>query len=172
MGERNPSFEEAMNATSLWCKAWETGQLSDEVLADRVSELLETKNGARGFFVISLSSDSPLMDRLPDVLIFQLREAGESVVDITSKNLAMSSAMELHHHRKKNFEQAAKSEKIKQRCIDLLRLLDPYHVKARLEKLLLAVQGEGEDVAFLDKWEYDDEQKKAILIGIHSVAEQ
>ena len=49
MRKKSPSFEEAINAASLWCTAWEQGELSDEVLADRVSELLETRNGSRGF---------------------------------------------------------------------------------------------------------------------------
>ena len=135
MKNLNPSFEEAINATSLWCSAWDTGELSDEVLADRVSELLETINGARGFFAISLSCNSPLMDRLPDALIFQFREAGELVVDLIAKNLAMSSAMALHHEKKKNFDQQAGSENIKRRCLELLRRLEPNLVKESLEKI-------------------------------------
>ena len=173
MKRQNPSFEEAMNAASLWCTAWEEGELSDEVLADRVFELLKTKAGARGFFAISLSSDSALMDRLPDTLIFQLRASGEAIVDITAKNLAMSTAMEIHHIRNKNTEQKAGSERIKQRCIELLRLLEPNSVKTRLENLLQATkQDKGIDVEFLNRWNYDNEQKKAIEISINSVAEK
>ena len=104
MRKKSPSFEEAISAASLWCTAWEQGELSDEVLADRVSELLETRNGSRGFFAFSLSSNSPLMDRLPEALIFQLRKAGDSIVEITVKNFAMSTAMSIHHQRKKDSE--------------------------------------------------------------------
>ena len=172
MKKQNPSFEEAMSAASLWCSAWEAGELSDEVLADRVSELLETKNGARGFFVISLSSDSPLMDRFPDALMFQLRKAGKNIVDITAKNLAMSSAMELTHKRNKSPDQQVRSQKIRRRCIELLRLLDTFSVKERLEQLLCATQGKGKDVDFLKRWEYDDEQMKAIARAINLVAEK
>ena len=57
-------------------------------------------DGARGFFVISLAGDSPLMDRLPDPLQMQLRAAGDGVVDLTVRNLAMSTAMALHHHHR------------------------------------------------------------------------
>ena len=39
MNKLNPSFEEAINAASLWCTAWEKDELSDEVLAERVAEL-------------------------------------------------------------------------------------------------------------------------------------
>ncbi len=171
MNQQNPSFEESMNAVSLWCKAWETGEISDEVLADRIFELLQTETGARGFFVISLSGDSPLMDRLPDPLIFQLRKAGELVVEITAKNLAMSTAMALEHERNNCFEQQARSERIKQRCIEILRLLEPKSVKEKLEILLLATSGKGSGVDFLKRWNYDDAQKKAIALGIKSVAE-
>ncbi len=171
MNTNYPSFEEAMNAASLWCSAWEAEEISDEVLADRVSELLKSKNGVRGFFVISLSSDSPLMDRLPEALIFQLREAGELVVDITVKNLVMSSAMALHHKRNKSDHQKSSSQKIQRRCIEILRLLEPNTVKERLESFLQATQGEGKDVAFLARWNYDQEQKQCIVQGINSIAE-
>lgn len=38
------------------------------------------------------------MDRFPDALIFQLRSSGDIIVDLTVKNLAMSSAMVITHH--------------------------------------------------------------------------
>ncbi len=95
-----PSFQQAMEITAQWLNLWEAGELSDEVLADRVAELVASRDGARGFFVISLAGDSPLMDRLPDPLQLQpeqrsacLRAAGDGVVDLTVRNLAMSTAM-------------------------------------------------------------------------------
>ncbi len=171
MKKQTPNFEEAINAASLWCKAWEEGELSDEVLADRVSELLETINGARGFFVISLSSDSPLMDRLPDALIFQLRRSGEIVVDLTAKNLVMSTAMTVHHQRNNNLEEGLQSNKIKRRCQELLRLLEPNSVKRRLESFLKATQGEGKDIDFFNHWKYDEAQIQEIASAINSIAE-
>ena len=64
-----PSFEQAIEVADLWCHAWEQGELSDEVLADRVAELVASRDGARGFFVVSLPADNPLMDRLPLVVV-------------------------------------------------------------------------------------------------------
>jgi hypothetical protein len=61
-----PSFPQAMEIANQWLALWEAGELSDEVLADRVSELVASRDGARGFFVVSLAGDSPLLDRLPD----------------------------------------------------------------------------------------------------------
>ena len=172
MNKQKPSFEEAMNVAMLWCNSWEEGNISDEVLADRVAELIETKEGARGFFVISLSSDSPLLDRLPDPLIFQLRKTGENIVELTVKNLAMSSAMALQHKKNEDFQHQSKSERITSRCIFLLRLLEPYLVKKHLENMLAATEGRGKLVNFLDRWEYTKEQIVAISENIHSVAER
>ena len=105
MNEQKPTFKEAMEATMIWCKSWENDEISDEVISDRIGELIKRVDGARGFFVVSLSIDCPLIDRLPDALIFQLRRAGEIVVDLTVKNLAMSSAMELVHRKKQNLQE-------------------------------------------------------------------
>tara|TARA_Y100001968_G_scaffold294253_1_gene300700 strand:- start:6217 stop:6732 length:516 start_codon:yes stop_codon:yes gene_type:complete len=171
MDKKKPSFEEAMNAALLWCNAWEEGSLSDVVLADRVAELVETKEGARGFFVISLSSNCPLMDRLPDPLIFQLRKSGDLIVELTVKNLAMSSAMALEHKLNQNFKYQTESERIISRCIDLLRLLEPNSVKKYLEKMIDATKNKGEEVNFLERWEYNEQQKIAIADNLNSVAE-
>ena len=170
MSKQKPSFEQAMNAAFLWCNSWEEGGLSDEVLADRVAELVSSKEGARGFFAISLSSDCPLMDRLPDPVIFQLRKAGESIVIITIKNLAMSSAMSVHHKRKKDKKYLSGSERVSGRCIEILKLLDPYLVKKHIESILDATIGKGDYVEFLEIWGYDKEQKSLIAENINAIA--
>ena len=158
-----------MQASMIWCKSWENDEISDEVISDRIGELIKTVEGARGFFVVSLSIDCPLMDRLPDALIFQLRSPGEIVVDLTVKNLAMSSAMIITHRDNKD-PQEIQSERIKIRCIELLKLLDSTLVKKRLDVLLDATKGNGTDLKFLNKWGYNDEQINAISESIYEVA--
>ncbi len=169
MNEQKPTFKEAMQAAMLWCKSWENDEISDEVISDRVGELIKTVEGARGFFVVSLSIDCPLMDRFPDALIFQLRSSGEIVVDLTVKNLAMSSAMVITH-RKNNDPQEFQSERIKIRCIELLKLLDSNQVKNRLDVLLEATKGNGSDLKLLNRWGYNEEQINAISESIYQVA--
>ncbi len=169
MNDPKPSFKQAMNVTILWCNSWEKDELSDEVLADRIGELLKTIEGARGFFVVSLSIDCPLMDRLPESLIFQLRSSGQIVVDLTVKNLAMSSAMVIEH-QKNNHSQQMQSERIRTRCIELLKLLDSSKVKTRLEILLEGTKGKGKDLEFLNRWGYSNEQRQAISQSIYEVA--
>ncbi|WP_413391470.1 hypothetical protein [Prochlorococcus marinus] len=169
MNEQKPTFKEAMQASMIWCKSWENDEISDEVISDRIGELIKTVEGARGFFAVSLSLDCPLMDRFPDQLIFQLRSAGEIVVDLTVKNLAMSSAMIITHRMNKD-PQGFQSERIKIRCIELLKLLDSTQVKKRLDVLLEATKGNGTDLKFLKKWGYNDEQINAISESIYEVA--
>jgi len=173
MGEtlREPTFQQAMEISAQWLQLWEQGELSEEVLADRVAELVASRDGARGFFVVSLAGDSPLMDRLPDPVVLALRLAGDGVVDLTARNLAMSTAMALHHRRSGDGQQQAGSERVTARCLELLRLLEPGAVRDRLELLLAATRGEGEDVAFLDRWGYDAEQRAAIAAAVLAVAE-
>jgi hypothetical protein len=166
-----PSFPQAMEIATQWLALWEAGELSDEVLADRVSELVASRDGARGFFVVSLAGDSPLMDRLPDQVGMVLRAGGEAVVDLTVRNLAMSSAMALQHARSGDGAMQAGSERVQGRSTELLRLLEPGLVKQRLETLLAATAGSGEDGAFLDRWGYDADQRSAIAAAVLAVAE-
>ena len=131
-GAATPTFPQAMERAAQGLALWEGGELSDEVLADRVAHLVNSRDGARGFFVVSLSSDSSLMDRLPEPLVLQLRAAGEGVVDLTVRNLAMSTAMGLHHQRSGDSAQQVRSERVRDRSTELLRQLDPNLVKERL----------------------------------------
>ena len=168
MSNRQPNFQQAMEITAAWLQQWENEEISDEVLA----ELVASRDGARGFFVVSLAGDSALMDRLPDAVVGQLRHAGEPVVDLSVRNLAMSTAMALQHRRSGDQAQQAGSERVTVRCIELLRLLDPALVKERLEQLLAAaLDNTGEDVAFLEKWGYDADQRKAIGDSVYAVAD-
>jgi hypothetical protein len=194
-----PSFPQALSITGQWLELWENGELSDEVLADRVAELVVSRDGGRGFFAVSLAGDSPLLDRLPEPLVLALRAVGAPVVDLCLRNLAMSTAMALHHARSGDPQQQAGSERVASRCTELLRLLEPSQVKQRLETLWAAARagesisedssegsgngiGDGqaasaalssikEDQAFLQRWGYDAEQRHAIACALEAVAE-
>lgn len=159
---RPPSFQEAIAQSAEWIALWDKDELSDDVLADLVGQLVQERDGARGFFVVSLTGDSPLMDRLPEVLVHQLRGAGEEVVDLTVKNLAMSTAMCVLHNRNQDADLLDRSLRVQSRSLDLLRQLDSQFVKDRLEQLLKGLEGHGEDQEFLEKWGYDQEQRKKI----------
>ena len=42
---KEASFTQAINISAQWCKEWGEDLLSEEVLADRIAELIKTKNG-------------------------------------------------------------------------------------------------------------------------------
>ena len=171
MPNQQPTFQQAMEITATWLQQWDNEEISDEVLADRIGEMVASRDGARGFFVVTLAGDSALMDRMPDVVAGQLRSAGLDVVDLSVRNLAMSTAMALHHKRSGDGNQQAGSERVTLRCTELLRLLEPNLVKERLEQLLEAtIDNAGADVSFLERWGYDDEQKRAISGSVYAIA--
>jgi hypothetical protein len=88
MADLQPTFQQAMEITAAWLQQWDNEEISDEVLADRIGEMVASRDGARGFFVVSLAGESALMDRLPDPVVGQLRAAGEEVVDLSVRNPA------------------------------------------------------------------------------------
>ncbi|NDE22977.1 MAG: hypothetical protein EBZ96_09000 [Synechococcaceae bacterium WB9_3_282] len=79
--------------------------------------------------------------------------------------------MAVYHLRVGADEQALGSKRVQRRSIELLQQLEPAAVKNRLEILLAATNGDGSDVAFLERWQYDAEQKAAIKAAVLSVAE-
>ncbi|GCE65213.1 hypothetical protein OMCYN_01148 [cyanobiont of Ornithocercus magnificus] len=164
------TFQQAMETTANWLQSWERCEVSDEVLADRVAELISDSAGARGFFAITLAGNSPLIDRLPDPILIKLRAAGRKLVDLIVRNLAMSAAMSIYHRNRGSTDQVEGSERVNGRCTELLRLLDSNMVKARLDILLEAIVMEcGEDMLFLNRWNYSLEQKRAIQESVEAV---
>jgi hypothetical protein len=163
------SFQEAIAQSTEWIRRWDQEELSEDVLADAVGELVRERDGARGFFVASLTSDSPLMDRLPEALVYQLRLAGEGVVDLTVRNLAMSTAMGVHHKRNGDQGLLDGSLRVRSRCLELLRWLEPHQVKNRLEMMIEGLNSRGEDQTFLERWGYDDVQRDEIRKAIAEV---
>ena len=83
----------------------------------------------------------------------------------------MSSATSVSHDRNSDGFQKAGSQRVTARCIELLRILEPHSVKKRLERLLDGINGKGDDVRFIKRWEYDDKQKEAIIESINNIPE-
>jgi len=155
------SFTHAINISAKWCKEWGEDLLSEEVLADRIAELIKTKNGLRGFFAYALSDkDCLLLDKLPFSLIFKLNEAGDTVVKIMVKNLIMSSAQIIFHRRDNNHEYEISSENISDRCKAILRLLETNLVTNTINQALRNLETMGN--SFDNSIKYDSEQKEFI----------
>ena len=167
---KETSFTQAINISAQWCKEWEEELLSEEVLADRVAELIKTKNGLRGFFAYALSDrDCYLLDKLPFSLVFKLQEVGASVVEIVVKNLIMSSAQIVVHDRENNIEYKSNSENISERCKGILRLLETNLVTKTINKIMNNLDNLGNSLDNLKK--YDDKQKEFIKNQIFDIAQ-
>lgn len=164
------SFTQAINISAQWCKAWGDDLLSEEVLADRIAELIKTRNGLRGFFAYALSDkDCFLLDKLPFSLIYKLNEGGVDVAEIVVKNLIMSSAQIIIHRRDKNYEYAIKSENISDRCKAILRLIETKLVTNSVNQVLGNLDNMGN--SFDDSVKYDTEQKEFIKKQILDIAQ-
>ena len=164
-----PSFSQSIEISNKWCKDWEEELLSDEVLADRVAELVKTNSGMRGFFAYALSDiNCSLLDKLPSSLIFKFVEGGEKVVDITLKNLIMSSAQIINHQRDNNPDYEETSRNISDRCINILRTLDTKLVQKRVTLILDNLDNLGNSMN--GSKNYDFKQKEFIKEKISKIA--
>ncbi len=164
------SFTQAINISALWCKEWEEDLLSEEVLADRIAELIKTKNGLRGFFAYALSDqDCHLLDKLPFSLVFKLQEGGIDVVEISVKNLIMSSAQIVIHDRDKNLPYKYNSENISERCKNILRVLDTKLVTKTVNQIIKDLDNLGNSFDTSEK--YDAQQKEFIKLQIFDIAQ-
>ena len=167
---KEASFTQAINISAKWCKEWGEDLLSEEVLADRIAELIKTKNGLRGFFAYALSDkDCLLLDKLPYSLIYKLNEGGDAVVEIVVKNLIMSSAQIIIHRRDNNHEYEIISENISDRCKAILRLLDTKSVMKSVNQVLRNLDTMVN--IFNNSIKYDSEQKEFIKKQILDIAE-
>ena len=167
---KEASFTQSINISSQWCKEWEEELLSDEVLADRIDEIIKTKNGMRGFFAYTLSDiNCSLLDKLPNSLIFKLIENGNDVVEIIIKNLIMSSAQVLIHQKEDNLEYEAISKNISNRCKNILRVLETKLVAKNISKVIKELDNLGNSIDNSTK--YDENQKKFIISQINDIAQ-
>ena len=167
---KETSFTQAINISAQWCKEWGDELLSDEVLADRIAELIKTKNGLRGFFAYALSNhDCYLLDKLPFSVVFKLQEGGNDVVEIVVKNLIMSSAQIVVHDREKNFSYKFKSENISERCKSILRVLETNLVTKTINHIIKDLDNLGN--SFDNSKKYDDKQKEFIKHQISEIAQ-
>ena len=164
-----PSFYQSIDIANQWCKEWEEELLSDEVLADRVAELIKSKNGLRGFFAYALSDiNCSLLDKLPSSLIFKFAESGEQIVEITLKNLIMSSAQIINHQRDNNPDYEEISTNISDRCINILKVLDTKLVNNKVKMILDNLDNLGNSIN--NSKNYDLKQKDFIREKISKIA--
>jgi hypothetical protein len=164
------SFPEAITATQFLMVSMNDRQLDEAEIERAIASVINTKNGARGFFVSYLTSDLTLADNPSLGVINALKTAPEVVGELLVKNLAMSSAMAVTHRRDRDETQAQNSERVTKRTANLIRLVNLDFITAELDKLQTTiVTGEGEYQNFLQRWGYDRTQQEVIQQTITEV---
>ncbi|PZO37409.1 MAG: hypothetical protein DCF19_18935 [Pseudanabaena frigida] len=161
------TFEEAIAYTE---ELLARNHLEDSQLESEISALIQTSNGARGFFVCFLTGESQLADAPSDGVIRALKSSPMAIAELLVKNLAMSTAMAIVHRRAVNIEQAQGSDRVAKRTALLIKKVDLAEVRRIATQVQSsAISGNGEYAAFLEKWGYDAEQKQAIANALDNI---
>jgi hypothetical protein len=164
------TFEDAIALTQSLLEQRSQSAIEDAEVEATVTQLVATHNGARGFFVVCLTDSRELIDSLLPVVASALTQAPAIAPELLVKNLAMSTAMEITHHRNRNPDQAAQSAQVQQRTAALMNLVGFPYFKVEAEALWQGLTAEvGSYAAFLKRWGYDAEQKTAIAHSLQTV---
>ncbi|MBD2177788.1 hypothetical protein H6F42_12780 [Pseudanabaena sp. FACHB-1998] len=154
------TFEEAIAYTEALLSRSDLDEVS---LETEIAQLVQTSNGARGFFVCFLTGEWQLADAPSPSVIRALQSAPDAIAELLVKNLAMSTAMAITHRRSGHEDQAQGSDRVARRTALLIEKVDLAEVRTiAITMKDSALNNSGEYVNFLDKWGYDAEQKQAI----------
>ncbi len=164
------TFEQAIALTQSLLSQVEVGELSEPEIAATITQLVKTENGARGFFVTYLTSDSSIADNPSTPVVQALQSNPDVVAELLVKNVAMSAAQAVFHRRNHKEDMAEASEQVRQRTARLIQLVEMPAVYDHSQKLLeSATTGEGSYKAFLERWGYDAEQREVICQALQQV---
>jgi len=145
----------------------ERHRVSEPELERIITALVQTENGARGFFVSYLTDERDFIDQMQPTVVQALLKSEGTVGDLLTKNLVMSTAMILAHTRNQNSELAAGSALTRERTDAIIRAMRSLKVDEHLQRMQRTIeQGGGDYQKFLDRWKYDAEQKAAMLEAI------
>ncbi len=161
------SFEQAIALAQSLLEHMEQGTLSEEQVESVISALVATENGARGFFVTYLSTDSSLPDQPIPAVIQALQSSPTVVAPLLVKNLSMSTAMAIVHRRSQREDMAQGSDRVHRRSLQLIQALQTPELASEAQSLVESIQTHtGTYQAFLERWSYDETQQTAIYEAI------
>jgi hypothetical protein len=156
-------FADAIALTQNFVTQLGHQQLQPSEITDFVAGLVATQEGARGFFVGYLTNTDPIVDRSDPAVLAGLNTHRDIVSDLLVKNLAMSTAQELHFQRQAQPDMAANSQVVAQRSQQLIAKLAWPELSERCQKMAHSTEtGTGEYAEFLTRWGYDAAQRQAI----------
>jgi hypothetical protein len=164
------SFEQAIALTQSLLAEMEQGTIAETGIGETVAALVQSQNGARGFFVTYLSDDRALIDQFLPAVVPALKGAPDVVAPLLVKNLVMSTAMAITHRRNQNQDLAAGSNRVRLRSVNFVTALALPQLREQAQQLAVAIrEGTGDYATFLDRWGYDTEQKQAMLTTLEQV---
>jgi hypothetical protein len=156
-------FDEAIDLTQSFLTQLKQNQLTSSQILDFVSELIQTANGARGFFVTYLTAPDPICDAPQPEIIAAIAAHPEIAADLLVKNVAMSTAQQLYHQRQNNAEMVSSSATVAARTTKIIHQLNLPQIQNMCRELVDTIDtGSGSYAEFLTRWGYDDEQKQSI----------
>ena len=156
-------FAAAIELTQQFVLQLQDDSLTPEQVQIFVTDLVATQEGARGFFVGYLTNGLAVVDQVHPGIILGLATYPAVVADLLVKNLAMSTAQNLHFLRENQADMAANSATVAKRSRQLIDALQMPEIKVITQQIIAAIQtGTGEYAEFLERWGYDADQKKAI----------
>lgn len=130
-----------------------------------LKELMKDEEGVRAFFVAWLTNSS--FDIQNGLILKVIEENLAQCENIIVKNLAMSSAMVVHHGKNKDETLQAQSQNVLDRVCKLIDGLPAGILNEELNQLKSAIKNEKEDGSnpdnnsfsdFLTRWHYDESQ--------------
>jgi hypothetical protein len=161
------SFPQAIAVTQSLMDQMNSNKLSDLEVQHKVSSILSSKNGGRGFFVAYLTSDMSLADNPSRGVLDGLKSATEMSSELLVKNLAMSTAMIITHRHNNDSENVAGSQRVCRRTCNLIQQLNLQLIKQKLREIQNTIEnGTGKYQDFIERWGYSTEQKNAIQDAI------
>jgi hypothetical protein len=164
------SFEDAIAETQALLEKMASKSISDSEIQITITNLVKTQNGARGFFVTYLTDERPLIDSPSKGIINALQSSPDIVGELLVKNLVMSSATALAHRRNQDETMAQGSEQVRDRTSSLIKAVKLPIVSEKLKEMEKSLTtGQGEYQTFLERWDYDAEQKKVMKSAILQV---
>jgi hypothetical protein len=156
-------FAAAIELTQQFVLQLQDGVLTPDQVQNFVTDLVATQEGARGFFVGYLTNGLEVVDKVNPGIILGLEAYPAVVADLLVKNLAMSTAQNLHFLRENQADMAANSATVAKRSRQLIDALQMPEIRVISQQIIDAIRtGAGDYGEFLERWGYDTEQKKAI----------
>ena len=164
------TFPAAIALTRSLLDAMAANTLDETAIQAAIASLVKSENGARGFFVTYLTDERSFADRPSAAVVCALRSSPDTVSELLVKNLAMSAAMAVTHRRNQNEEMAKGSERVRQRTTHLIKQIQLESVSDKLQQLRESIAtGTGHYQAFLERWEYDLQQKQMMQQALSDI---